>query len=687
MRNHPEENATTDSSVPANPPRERDIPCPGVTKRVVVLCLLLAALFGYIIPIIDYKLFNTFLGGTHLPPGAVAVLLVLLLVVNPLLSLISKRLAFTRNETLTVYTTCLFSCLIPGHGGETFVISNIVAPFYFATPANKWLDQLHGLKHWLTPALNPAGGVNRSVVESWFVGTGGVVPWGAWLAPMLFWVPVVLVSYLMLGCLSVMLRAQWGEREALAFPLLKLPLAMTEDMDRSKVDAHAVGLFFRNNMMWIGFGIAIFIQLMRGLHLYFPDVPTIPLEIDTAPLFAEAPWNQIGAVPIIIYPAVTGIVYLLTTEISFSLWFFFWFIKFQYLVAYATGFPPSSLPNAMAAPGKMFTAYQVAGCYLAYVGMMLWTARRHLQCVARRAFGRATATADERQEAMSYPLAFWGFILSFLFMVGATCAAGVRLDLSVALWASYLIIALGLSRLVVEAGMLLIINQSAPLGGISRLLGDAGNAWLTPANGVMPASLIQSGLVYHMRGLIMPSFLHSLKLAHDRKIAAKPLGLLIAGVILVAVSVSWATTIRLGYATGGLQLGHKWFAQQGSLKPMQFLDSLRGSSSSSGSNWFWLGFGAVLTYGLMAARSRFLYFPLHPLGYLTSLAFPSEMFWMSIFMGWLFKVLIGRFGGADAVKRTTPLFLGLVLGDVSAMLLWLIVDGFTGRTGHLLMPG
>jgi hypothetical protein len=82
-----------------------------------------------------------------------------------------------------------------------------------------------------------------------------------------------------------------------------------------------------------------------------------------------------------------------------------------------------------------------------------------------------------------------------------------------------------------------------------------------------------------------------------------------------------------------------------------------------------------------------LWFPLHPLGYLMGLVFPVSVFWFSIFLGWLFKSIINRFGGTDSTRKVTPLFLGLALGDVAMMLFWLLVDGWQGRTGHSLMPG
>jgi hypothetical protein len=126
---------------------------------------------GLCTSVVDYKLRNTFLGGAHLPPGAVGVLLALVLVVNPLLRLLSRhKNGFSRNEALTVYTTCLFSSLVPGHGSENFLVPNLLAPFYFATRENKWLEWLSPyLKPWLTPSLNADGTVNDVVVSvgSW----------------------------------------------------------------------------------------------------------------------------------------------------------------------------------------------------------------------------------------------------------------------------------------------------------------------------------------------------------------------------------------------------------------------------------------------------------------------------------------------------------------------------------------
>ena len=65
----------------------------GVTARVFAFSLLLALFFGYVNPIIDAKLANTFLGAQHLPPGSVGVLIVVLLFINPMTRWASRSAA------------------------------------------------------------------------------------------------------------------------------------------------------------------------------------------------------------------------------------------------------------------------------------------------------------------------------------------------------------------------------------------------------------------------------------------------------------------------------------------------------------------------------------------------------------------------------------------------------------------
>ena len=100
-----------------------------------------------------------------------------------------------------------------------------------------------------------------------------------------------------------------------------------------------------------------------------------------------------------------------------------------------------------------------------------------------------------------------------------------------------------------------------------------------------------------------------------------------------------------------------------------------------------MAMGAVMTYGMIVARSMFMWFPLHPIGFLVSMTYPMYVLWFSVFLGWLTKVLIMRFGGTDTYRSTVPGFLGLALGDVFMILFWLAIDGWQGRTGHQLLPG
>lgn len=442
--------------------------------------------------------------------------------------------------------------------------------------------------------------------------------------------------------------------------------------------------------MWLGFGIAVAIELLNGLNVYFPDVPAVPLLINTGPLFTEAPWNQMAPMQMQVWPLFVGLTYLLTSEVSFSLWFFLWLIQLELIAAYYLGYTPASLPSAIGSSSdggaRTFMAYQQVGGYLAYVALVLWTGREHFAHIVRRALRRAPAASGEAREALSYPLAFWGFVLSFAFMIAWSVAAGMRVDVALVFWVLYLVTVIALTRVVVEGGFMFINQGWVPLGTMAQLTGSGAQTWLSPES-LVPASYMQAAFLTDMRAFLMPSFVQSFKLAHDERIPARPLWLLFIAVTLIALAMSLWMNVRLGYEYGGLKF-NLWFAVVGPQLPARnAVELLHGAQNVSWTNWWWLAAGMAITAAVMLARSRFLWFPLHPLGFLICLTAPNQRVWFSLFLGWLCKVLILRFGGHDTYRKLLPGFLGVVLGDVTMMLFWLVVDGWQGRTGHLLVPG
>ena len=50
-------------------------------------------------------------------------------------------------------------------------------------------------------------------------------------------------------------------------------------------------------------------------------------------------------------------------------------------------------------------------------------------------------------------------------------------------------------------------------------------------------------------------------------------------------------------------------------------------------------------------------------------------FWFPMFVAWLVKGTIVRYGGMQTYLRLRPLFLGLILGEFSQAVLWATISG------------
>jgi len=58
--------------------------------------------------------------------------------------------------------------------------------------------------------------------------------------------------------------------------------------------------------------------------------------------------------------------------------------------------------------------------------------------------------------------------------------------------------------------------------------------------------------------------------------------------------------------------------------------------------------------------------------------------WFPVFVAWLTKSVLLKYGGLKAYQALIPMFYGLVLGQFVAGGFWLIVDYFTGMMGNSL---
>jgi len=62
------------------------------------------------------------------------------------------------------------------------------------------------------------------------------------------------------------------------------------------------------------------------------------------------------------------------------------------------------------------------------------------------------------------------------------------------------------------------------------------------------------------------------------------------------------------------------------------------------------------------------------------LTYPISRIWFSVFIAWLLKAMILKYGGARAYRILRPFFLGLVLGAFGSAGGWLIIDAFGGMS-------
>lgn len=81
-----------------------------------------------------------------------------------------------------------------------------------------------------------------------------------------------------------------------------------------------------------------------------------------------------------------------------------------------------------------------------------------------------------------------------------------------------------------------------------------------------------------------------------------------------------------------------------------------------------------------------MWLPLHPIGYAAANTDIMSWIWFPVFVGWLCKLLVLKYGGIKAYREALPFFIGLVLGDYVISGLWSVAFMLSGHTGYRTFP-
>jgi len=620
---------------------------------VLILALAIAGFF------IELQFFLVYDFNTQSPPVAPLGTLMLVVLANTALARFGRGLS--RKELLVIYCMVTVGAPLIAHGTLLWMLCTTISQRELAYTMTDWPNAFFQyIPSWFAPS-------HPDAVDGFFRGESAV-PWALWLKPLLLWGLLFLALYVANLCLLVILRRQWVTHERLSFPVALVPLEAVRDGDRG------VGRLSRSSALWIGFGVVFVLLLEERLATLMPWLPSIPATAD----IIVVPWQRVGPLAgigdftISFWPTGLGLAYLIPKELSFSVWFFWYLRVAQTVAAIAAGVTPMRPQDYW---GTEFPApyYQGAGAVLALGVLVLWSARHYLAQAVRLSL--RGESEDDIILPLGHRLAMLGLGLAVTYILGFCLAAGMRVGVALVLVTLVLTFHMVWARLRAENGMSFI---GFPYSAGALMTDPLGTAILRPRDVVTTNALSWTYWPGWGEGseVITGATLDALKISSAARIAQRPLLLAMAGAFVFALIVGCAIILKGTYHRGFWNydlLYSSWMIPgmrnqgQGNYDAVMHPTGVNLGATAA------VGGGMAFTLLLGVMRTRFWWWPFHPVGYLAANVWGTQSWWCPMFIGWLVKTLVIRYGGLRLYQRTMPAAIGMILANQLIHFLWPVV--------------
>jgi len=650
-------------------------------RSVIIGSIGVAGLCG-LVPFNDYVVENTFMIGCFLPPALMLFMLVLVAVVNGALYRRAPKRALSRGELTVILAMMLAACAIPSQGLLRTLIPSMVWQFRLGQTDARWWHTFTSLKlpGWMFAAGDPVHGPRNPIVDHFYdripPGSGAGVPFAAWVRPLLGWGIFFVASFATLISLAVLVLPQWAKNERLLFPIAQVELALIE----SPAPGKALNQIIGSRLFWAGLLTVVFLHSLTALAAYFPaTVPVIPIKWNLTNEMGNQPWVWLSGYikNNRIFFIFLGMAFFIQAKMGFSLWFAFLFQQALLLIARTYQSPVMDRG----------AEEQHLGAGSVYILSAIWIGRHYFAAVAKSIF-KPDPKLRLQRTAMIVIIVGIAIMLTWLSVMG------VHLLLAMAIVYVLLLGHAITTRIAAETG-LPYYRSMVTTAQIYRAL---------PIHWFFPRDIYFAGLVdgngpYQARESVFCFSLHALWVADASNPSAQRQRRLLtamAWALLLGCFVGIISSLECYYHYSqpiSPQTAHtminSWAldAQNNQpannvVKPMDMVSKGSWDSRGTFNPWQHMLAGAAITVLLQTLSMRYAAWPLLPVGYVASQTYYVQQASISIFLGWLAKVLVLRFGGTRMYMAARPLFIGLILGECTAVGIWLVINLLLAMGGY-----
>ncbi len=621
----------------------------------------------------------------YLPKGAMFVLLLVVLLINPMLRLIRPRLMLNTRQIALILGMALVASVVPGDGLHRRL------PYHLAgTPVNANLNPGYSETYEklnLPPSLFPdklGYGIATPVGDHFIqelpaidprnpTGPKEPIPWRAWFPPLITWGSLLIAVWTMMIGLTQILLPQWQRNERLPFPLLTIQETLIEKPQNGRTLAPV----FYNKAFWVGAIMAFILASMFKFNSYWPDkIPVIPLQWDLSRCFSDIPFLYLpGHIKSnYIFFIIIGVSFFMPARISFSLWFFTIVYALYQMIGQAY-LPPFNGGTV---------GCQQQGAMLALTTAVLWLGRAHWRHVFGLLF-RKPETEDDYQQRDAVIMFLIGTIAAIIWFIWV----GVNPGWAIVFVGFILMISIIITRTVAETGMPYLRAMGSP----EILTSIVPFSWLSPISLYFAPIM---GLLFAHTSVASPMCLGAHALALDKEATPRyrwRVSLLIIAVLIFTFVICGAVHLYGNYnhsiTMDGLEtpLNPYWFNTFNWVLPK--IDSVTRGVRPTPPPYSQIGHitaGAVLAGGLELASLNIPTWPIHPIGIIIVNTWYLNRCWVSLLIGWLLKITILRYGGSNLYRTVTPFFVGLIIGDIVHLILWGLLPAVLLFVAPSLMP-